>query len=402
MSRFLSLLTLHSLLVSRALSMSNTVILGGGIHGVSIAYHLAIKYNMKSIIVEQSAIASAASGKSGGFLAREWGQGPTRALHEISYDMHKQLATTLHLETYREIPTLSVDGSRKGTNTASWLDQKVTSSLMDSNTGQVTSKELVEKMLQAAIDTVGTEVVIDGAVGVDTKHGKVTAVRLQSGQTITANKIIICLGPWSSVAVEDWFGLPLPMEGIKSTSIVYHGIEEIKEEPYACFCAEDRQGCHMELYPRPNGDLYICGLGGSDYVSGDRLRAGGDCASSELIKEDPTRVTAAVTSIAGMSSAIAKRTPDVTQACMRPCTTDGLPVMGAIPGVDGAYISTGHNCWGILWAPVSGLCMAELIVTGSSSTVDLRPFDPCRYMSQPLKDRARGKKKGALQVGEQW
>lgn len=229
---------------------------GGGIHGVSIAYHLATKFNTKSIIVEQSAIASAASGKSGGFLAREWGQGPTRALHEISYDMHKQLATTLNLETYREIPTLSVDGSRKGTNTASWLDQRVTSSMMDSNTAQVTSKELVEKMLKATIDTVGTEVLIDGTIGVDTKDGKVTAVRLESGQTVPADKIIICLGPWSSVAVEDWFGLPLPMEGIKSTSIVYHGIEEIKEEPYACFCAEDRQGCHMELYPRPNGSPF--------------------------------------------------------------------------------------------------------------------------------------------------
>jgi hypothetical protein len=55
------------------------------------------------------------------------------------------------------------------------------------------------------------------------------------------------------VAVEDWFGLDLPMEGVKSTSLVFSDLEGIRQEPYACFCAEDRHGCHLELYPRPNG-----------------------------------------------------------------------------------------------------------------------------------------------------
>ena len=41
----------------------------------------------------------------------------------------------------------------------------------------------------------------------------------------------ICKG----VPVEDWFGLELPMEGVKSTSLVYHDLDSIKKEPYACF-----------------------------------------------------------------------------------------------------------------------------------------------------------------------
>ena len=51
-------------------------IIGGGIHGVSIAYYLW-KRGVRSTIVERAGIAAAASGKSGGFLAREWGSGPT-------------------------------------------------------------------------------------------------------------------------------------------------------------------------------------------------------------------------------------------------------------------------------------------------------------------------------------
>lgn len=39
----------------------------------------------------------------------------------------------------------------------------------------------------------------------------------------------------------------------------------------------------------------------------------------------------------------------------------------------------GHNCWGILWAPVTGKAMTELILDGVAHTVDLDPFDPGRF-----------------------
>ena len=86
---------------------------------------------------------------------------------------------------------------------------------------------------------------------------------------------------------------------------------------------------------------------------------------------------------------------------MRPCPSDGLPVMGKVPQVEGAYISCGHNCWGILWAPASGLAMAELIATGESTTINLKAFAPGRFEQSASKSR-RGKKKGTMEVGEQW
>lgn len=49
----------------------------------------------------------------------------------------------------------------------------------------------------------------------------------------------------------------------------------------------------------------------------------------------------------------------------------------------------------------SGLCMAELLVEGKSSTVDLTSFDPARYMVAS-KGRKRGRKMGRQEVGEQW
>jgi hypothetical protein len=36
-------------------------------------------------------------------------------------------------------------------------------------------------------------------------------------------------------------------------------------------------------------------------------------------------------------------------------TLDGVPAIGALPGVAGAYVATGHSCWGILNAPATVL-----------------------------------------------
>jgi len=121
------------------------------------------------------------------------------------------------------------------------------------------------------------------------------------------------MGPWSGPLVEDWFDVPFPIQGIKSTSLIYEDCTSIKADPYACFCEEDRNGCHLEIYPRPNGDVYVCGIGGSDYVTGDRLRPGGDCDAPEKIEADPQRVQAASSSLSSLSSVFRAKGPSIEQ-----------------------------------------------------------------------------------------
>lgn len=89
------------------------VILGGGIHGAALAYYLTKramtdKKNISVTVVEQTSVGCAASGKAGGFLAREWGSGNTMSLHQKSFDRHIQLAEQLGVESFRLIPTFSV------------------------------------------------------------------------------------------------------------------------------------------------------------------------------------------------------------------------------------------------------------------------------------------------------
>ena len=61
------------------------VILGGGLQGCASAYYLKQRGFEDVTIVERTSVAAAASGKGGGFLARGWGSGPTRPLHEVAH-----------------------------------------------------------------------------------------------------------------------------------------------------------------------------------------------------------------------------------------------------------------------------------------------------------------------------
>ena len=89
---------------------------------------------------------------------------------------------------------------------------------------------------------------------------------------------------------------------------------------------------------------------------------------------------------------------------MRPCTPDGLPVLGQLPTVEGAFVAAGHNCWGILWAPVTGQAIAELVLDGAASVVNLRPFSPRRFDTPVYRTlmAQRGRQRQREAMGEQW
>jgi glycine/D-amino acid oxidase-like deaminating enzyme len=70
------------------------------------------------------------------------------------------------------------------------------------------------------------------------------------------------------------------------------------------------------------------------------------------------------------------------QACFRPVTQDGLPLIGKIPQSEGVYVATGHSVWGILNAPATGEALAELIADGVSRSTDPTPFDSARLEPQ--------------------
>ncbi len=62
---------------------------------------------------------------------------------------------------------------------------------------------------------------------------------------------------------------------------------------------------------------------------------------------------------------------------MRACSPDGVPSIGLLPGLDNAWVGTGHWHFGLTLGPSTAKMLAELITTGRSA-VDNGPFDPAR------------------------
>ena len=71
------------------------MICGGGAIGAAIAYFLS-RRGAAPIVIERHAVAGAASGKSGGFLALDWCRGtPLDRLARRSFELHAELAEEL-------------------------------------------------------------------------------------------------------------------------------------------------------------------------------------------------------------------------------------------------------------------------------------------------------------------
>ena len=65
-------------------------------------------------------------------------------------------------------------------------------------------------------------------------------------------------------------------------------------------------------------------------------------------------------------------------------TSDGLPIIGKLPGHTSIYVATGHNMLGVTLAPATGKAVAQLMLRGGAG-FDLMPFSPnksTRYRSR--------------------
>jgi len=197
--------------------------------------------------------------------------------------------------------------------------------------------------------------------------GSISGVGLDTGEIVEGDAVVIAMGPWSILATR-W--LPLPaVYGFKGHSLVFDTGEAIGAE--ALFLEYQEASGEIltpELFPRADGTTWVCAVSSTAALPIDPADVAADDGAH-------ARLEAMCRTI---SPALAAATIVARQACFRPVTEDGLPLLGAVPGVDGAYVATGHSVWGMLNAPATGEAMSALILNGQTSPVDLAPFAPGR------------------------
>ena len=67
-----------------------------------------------------------------------------------------------------------------------------------------------------------------------------------------------------------------------------------------------------------------------------------------------------------------------TRVGLRPLSADGLPILGPVPGVAGAFVATGHGPSGLTLGPYSAALVTELVL-GHAPALDLTPFRADRF-----------------------
>ncbi|KAL0896990.1 hypothetical protein Bca101_080951 [Brassica carinata] len=362
------------------------VVCGGGVIGVCTAYFLA-KKGVSVTLVEKSAVACAASGKAGGFLAFDWCDGsPVASLARASFDLHRSLAEELNgAESYgyRPLTTLSATVTESkpvfsggGSGLPDWVNGPVKSPSTigtTETTAQVHPQLFTRKLLSTAAEKYGVEVVIGKFEEVRVGQGRVDSVVVEGGRVIDADAVVLAMGPWSGKV--EMLSSVFRVYGTKAHSIVLEPKDPDAITPHALFLtyhpSDGGRALDPEVYPRPTGEVYLCGMSSQEEVPDDPDQVTSNPESIEVLK----RVAKTVSSYLDEENAQVK----AQQACFLPSTEDGVPVIGEIPGIKGCYVATGHSCWGILNGPATGSALAELIVDGVAISVDLSRFSPSRF-----------------------
>jgi D-amino-acid dehydrogenase len=355
--------------------MQHVVIAGGGIIGAATAFYLS-RRGVRTTVVERRAVASGASGKAAGLLSppspvdlREpWGP-----LARLSLGLHFDVARLLDgRRRYGFEPVdmalVARDESERERivaiyGTDAWLDRKrlreqcawpgegVLGGVVRHSGAQVFPGQLTATLLEAA----GARVVAGGVRAIAMHDERAAAGVELDGSALEADAVVLAMGPWSAEA-SGWLGMPIPVAPLKGQILRL----SVPGAPPSGFTDVDGQ----YLVRKPGGVVYT-----------------GTTEEDAGFDETPTpEAEQAILDWARASSPfIANAEVLERTACLRPLSADNVPIIGAVPGMPGAYLATGHGRKGLLLSLGTGKALAELMLDGRASCTDLAPFAPGRF-----------------------
>ncbi len=353
------------------------VICGGGVIGVCTAYFLS-RRGIDVTVVERTEVAAAASGKAGGFLALDWCAGtPLDALTRRSFALHAALPGEIagdwgyrRMTAYSGFVTSDRDPRRHAVAGLDWLSDGV---IIASRLGTTETTGIVHprKFTAAVMDAAqgqGTELRRGNITGLVRRAdaSDVAGVEIDGG-VIEADAVVVAMGPWSLLSAR-WMPLPAVF-GQRSPSLVYDlGADVPADALFLDYQEPGGAAVSVEVFPRADGSTHITAFSDQAPLPLDPAAVTPDSDALDRLQAISERLSP----LFRADKIIAR------QACFRPVTQDGLPLIGKVPRSEGAYVATGHNVWGILNAPATGEALAELIADGQAVTTDLTPFDPIR------------------------
>lgn len=216
----------------------------------------------------------------------------------------------------------------------------------------------------------GARFVHDTVTAIRRRGGAVAAAVLAGSGEIAADQLVIAAGPWSR-ALGAMAGVDIPVHAKRRTVFVL----QCPEPPAPCPLVADPSG----VWFRPEGRQFIAGCPPED-----------DAADDLPLEPEHALFEAVVW------PAMAARVPAFERLRVLSAwagyyemnSFDHNGLVGRDPGAENLLLATGFSGHGVQQAPAVGRGLAELIVSGRYTSLDLSPLDPGRLgRGEPLVER---------------
>jgi len=365
--------------------MTNTadvVIIGGGIVGSSIAYHLAEAGCTDMLIIErEDRQGMGSTAKSMGGVRAQFATPINIRMSLYSIDLFSKFEeATGHTAGYRPQGYLFVATSERQLDyLKANLRQQQACGV--TNAELVTREDIVKTVPQLIADDVtgGSFCPTDGFVdpysvmtgfskrarergarlwletevtGIDVDQGKVNGVNTSRGH-VSTRSVINAAGPWAA-GVAKLAGIEIPVEPLRR--------QIVKTEPFESLSSRLPMVIDMSsgFHFRPEGSSFLLAWPDPEQTHG--FRTDFDYGFIEKI------LTRAVNRVPVFADV--EVNPRRCWAGMYEMTPDHHAIIGAAPGVQGMFLANGFSGHGVMHSPATGKIVSELIMEGSSSFAD--------------------------------
>lgn len=385
---------------------AGAVVIGGGVVGTSILYHLTKMGLRDAVLLEKGELSSGSSGDSAAIVRQHYS-------NEVSIRLVKR-----SLQIFQSFSE-DFDGADAYT-AAGWffLVPPEASSIFDENmarlkglgvrTWEVSVEEAAEELTDLNTEGIarvafepesgyadphvvangfvskarqaGAEVHIHTrALGISRSNGRVSKVTTPKGD-IETEIVVIAAGPWAS-EVGRWVGLDLPLEISREQDIIVRPPESAPPFLRAVSNMVDR----TYFRPEPDGTVLV-GTGhpkANDPADPDDYSRDAD---PEFIRETSRLLTHRFPAMENAELV-------ASWAGLYTVTPDWSMIVDRAPGLDGVYLAVGGSGHSFKLAPALGLCLAEMIA-GKPSSVDITPLRASRFDEAALMRSTYGGNRG--------
>ncbi len=382
----------------------DAIIIGGGVMGASLAFHLAER-GLKCAVLERHAIASGSTGHSSGLIRMHYdlaveselafasfayfARWPERVGGECGFVKtgFLQIARREHEDRLRGNVRLQ---QRIGINTALMSAAEVKTRWPDLVTDDF-DWAAYEPDSGHADATLATGSFLESARrngAAVIQNCEVTAVRVTGGRVagvgtvrgeFAAPIVVNAAGPWAA-RVARLAGLEIPIETWT------HDVASLYRPPglgALPVVIDDATA----TYFRPEGETLLLAAGDDETLRQD---------SPDEESQTPTP-----TFLDKLIDNLCRRVPKLEESGLQSIhvgrdgiTPDQRPILGPA-GPPGFYLACGLSGTGFKISPAAGACLAEVILDGRARTVDIQPFRFERFAEGQLL-------KGEFEYGSPW